>query len=233
MLYSKDLAILADTPADLKKKLKAFEDFCSIWDLEINVSKTNIVTFASGDRQWNVGFLYRGSPIEEVKNTYLRVPSSSSSLELDAANTAISRAAKGRILPILSRAKSDNWDGSLKLSDSILSATLLYGSQVWWIRSNMSMLSEEHKQIFASDYCCCPIALRTVLCEWSLVSFLWHIGWLSLQLIGYIAQNIAETCQKYFQSFIAIEILPQHFCQLLQSISLQHYNFKFLKYFCK
>ena len=37
----------------------------------------------------------------------------------------------------------------------------------------------------------------------------------------HIAQNIAETCQKYFQSFIAIEILPQHFCQLVQNISLQ------------
>ena len=36
----------------------------------------------------------------------------------------------------------------------------------------------------------------------------------------HIAQNIAETCQKYFQSFIAIEILPQHFCQLFQNISL-------------
>ena len=31
--------------------------------------------------------------------------------------------------------------------------------------------------------------------------------------IIHIAQNITETCQKYFQSFIAIEILPQHFCK--------------------
>ena len=49
---------------------------------------------------------------------------------------------------------------------------------------------------------------------------------------AHIAQNIAETCQKYFQSFIAIE-MSQHFCQILQNISLQHYNFQFLKYFCK
>ena len=49
----------------------------------------------------------------------------------------------------------------------------------------------------------------------------------------YIAQNIAETCQKYFQFFIAIEILSQYFCQILQNISLQHYNFNILKYFCK
>ena len=38
----------------------------------------------------------------------------------------------------------------------------------------------------------------------------------------YIAQNIAKTCQKYFQSFITIETLPPHFCQLLQNISLQN-----------
>ena len=50
---------------------------------------------------------------------------------------------------------------------------------------------------------------------------------------AHIAQNITETCQEYFQSFIAIEILPQHFCQLFENISLQYYNFNFLKYFSK
>ena len=50
---------------------------------------------------------------------------------------------------------------------------------------------------------------------------------------AHIAQNIAETCQKYFQSFNAIKILSQYFCQLLKNISLQHYNFNILKYFSK
>ena len=137
MLYADDLAILAETPADLKRKLKALEDFCSIRDLEINVSKTKIVTFRSGGRQRNVDFLYRGSPIEKVKSyTYLGVPFSSSSLGLDAENAAIGRAAMatGTALSILSRAKSDSWDGSLKLYNGIVSSTLLYGSQVWGIR---------------------------------------------------------------------------------------------------
>ena len=40
----------------------------------------------------------------------------------------------------------------------------------------------------------------------------------TLALITHIAQNIAETCQKYFQYFIAIEILSQYFCQILQHI---------------
>ena len=51
------------------------------------------------------------------------------------------------------------------------------------------------------------------------------------QLPIHIAQNIAERCQEYFLYFIAIEILSQHFCQILQNISSQHYNFNFLKYF--
>ena len=51
--------------------------------------------------------------------------------------------------------------------------------------------------------------------------------------VTHVAQNIAEICQKYLQSFITIEILPQHFCQLFQNILLQHYSFNFLKYFCK
>ena len=49
----------------------------------------------------------------------------------------------------------------------------------------------------------------------------------------HMAQNIAERCQKYFRYFIAIEILLQHFCQILQNISSKRYNFNFLKYLMK
>ena len=46
-----------------------------------------------------------------------------------------------------------------------------------------------------------------------------------------IAQNIAETCQKYFQSFIATEILSQYFLKIFQNILSQHCNFNFLNFF--
>ena len=52
------------------------------------------------------------------------------------------------------------------------------------------------------------------------------LGFSSFIIPTHIAQNIAETCQAYFQYFIAIEILSQLFCQILQNISSQHYNFK-------
>ena len=46
----------------------------------------------------------------------------------------------------------------------------------------------------------------------------------------HIAQNMARRCQEYFVYSIAIEILSQNFCQMLQNFS-SHYNFNFLKYF--
>ena len=46
--------------------------------------------------------------------------------------------------------------------------------------------------------------------------------------VPHIAQNIAETYHKYFQPFIAIEILSENFCEILQNILSQHNNFNFL-----
>ena len=38
-----------------------------------------------------------------------------------------------------------------------------------------------------------------------------NIKYFLIESTTHIAQNVADTCQKFFQSFIAIEILPQHF----------------------
>ena len=46
------------------------------------------------------------------------------------------------------------------------------------------------------------------------LTYIWHI-----LDISHIAQNIAGRCQEYFRYFIAIKILSQHFCQILQNIS--------------
>ena len=72
----------------------------------------------------------------------------------------------------------------------------------------------------------------TIILSWnSLKCILWYL--LELSDPSHIVQNIAETCQKYFQSFIANEILLQHFCQILKNILSQLYNFNFLKYLWK
>ena len=63
------------------------------------------------------------------------------------------------------------------------------------------------------------------LSEQFLVSFFFSVT------LTHIAQNIAETCQKYSQSFIATEILSEYFCQILQNILSQHCNFNYWNIF--
>ena len=38
----------------------------------------------------------------------------------------------------------------------------------------------------------------------------------------HIAQNITKRCQECFLYFIAVEILSQHFCQILHNFSSQN-----------
>ena len=66
---------------------------------------------------------------------------------------------------------------------------------------------------------------------WPKIKFKYKLRWNSVH--AHTAQIIAETCQKYFQSFIATRILSQHFYQILKNILSQHYNVNFLKYFWK
>ena len=47
LLYADDTIILAETPEELQTALNAVEDYCQIWHLTVNTSKTKIVLFFS------------------------------------------------------------------------------------------------------------------------------------------------------------------------------------------
>ena len=105
--------------------------------------------------------------------------------------------------------------------------------------------------IYCADYCPTigpSIKVPPILPRSSAVSFnsanpTWDVSWVVQRVTEYfrspdraaahIAQNIAGTCQKYFQYFITTEILSQNFSQIFQNILSQHCNFNFLKYFWK
>ena len=42
------MILLAETPEQLQKALNAVSDYCSLWKLTVNTSKTEIVIFSSG-----------------------------------------------------------------------------------------------------------------------------------------------------------------------------------------
>jgi hypothetical protein len=57
LLYADDLALLASSPAELQQLLDALSAFCSHYDMEVNVAKTEVVVFGhqqySSSVQWS------------------------------------------------------------------------------------------------------------------------------------------------------------------------------------
>ena len=47
LLYADDTMILSDNVKDSQDILNAFNEYCKIWELKINISKTKIIIFGN------------------------------------------------------------------------------------------------------------------------------------------------------------------------------------------
>ena len=43
LLFADDLALIADTPADLQRCLNCLENYCEKWNMTVNMDKSNII----------------------------------------------------------------------------------------------------------------------------------------------------------------------------------------------
>ena len=46
LLHADDTVILSESAEDLQSGLKAYEEYCSIWKLEVNISKTKVLNMS-------------------------------------------------------------------------------------------------------------------------------------------------------------------------------------------
>jgi hypothetical protein len=60
LLYADDLALLASSPEELQQMLDALSAFCSHYDMEVNVSKTEVVVFGRQRYQGPAQFTFLG-----------------------------------------------------------------------------------------------------------------------------------------------------------------------------
>ena len=60
-----DTVILSETADDLQLGLKAYEEYCTIWKLEVNIAKTKIIIF-SKSKILNYEFKYKNEVLETV-----------------------------------------------------------------------------------------------------------------------------------------------------------------------
>ena len=72
LLYADDTVIFAESPGELQAGLNAMYLYCQIWNLQINVVKTNVVIFSKNRRGENTQFLYNNEPLTIVDDFQYR-----------------------------------------------------------------------------------------------------------------------------------------------------------------
>ena len=61
LMYADDTVLLGDTVLELQRKIRALEEFCEKWSMEVNLTKTKIIVFRNGGvMSKSEKFFYRG-----------------------------------------------------------------------------------------------------------------------------------------------------------------------------
>jgi hypothetical protein len=109
-------------------------EYCNSLKLTVNIAKTKIVPFHRAGLRKKESFYFNNTKIEIVnKYRYLGIDFSASGRFMSHAQSAINkvRGVGEATIGILRKARSDTWESKLKLYDSVVLPTLLYGSEVW------------------------------------------------------------------------------------------------------
>ncbi|XP_050516124.1 uncharacterized protein LOC126890986 [Diabrotica virgifera virgifera] len=138
LLYADDLVILADSEADVGRKLKLLESYTKSNDLTVNTTKTKILIFSKGGHTTNnINFFYNNNPVISTNAyNYLGVTFTKSSLFREMSYTTIDKAkqAVGSILPILTSSKIDSWSPRIKLFESLALSVMSNCAPIWALR---------------------------------------------------------------------------------------------------
>ena len=133
LLYADDTIILAESPKELQKALDALYDYCKVWNLKVNISKTNIVIFSRGKIQIYPIFKYGDQTIDVVENyTYLGTIMNYNGKYSKAIEKQISQANRAVFSLRAKQAKFKlPLDILFNLFDALVIPILLYGSEIW------------------------------------------------------------------------------------------------------
>jgi hypothetical protein len=134
LLYADDLLILAHSPKQMQRSLDKLGQYCKVWKLSVNISKTKIIIFRARNKQLQALFSFDGHNIDVVDSyTYLGVTFTYTG-NFDQAIKDLQTKAMRAMFKVSSALKSKdvgNCDLNIKLFESMLKPIALYGCQVW------------------------------------------------------------------------------------------------------
>lgn len=151
LLYADDMAILAPSKETLQQKISIVASFLAERGLNINLDKSKVVIFKRGGKiPKNEKFSWRGRSIQTVKSyKYLGIFFCNTGLHSLAANDSVEKglSAVGATLSSLNKTKTFDLKTSLKLFESIIKSTALYGAGIWGL-SKAEEIEKVQQQYF-------------------------------------------------------------------------------------
>jgi hypothetical protein len=133
LLYADDTILLAESATDLQVMLDTMEEYCNIWELDINVSKTKIVIFSRGKVDNIPVFIYKEAPVEVVDSyNYLGIIFNYNGKPQKAVKRLFDQASKA-MFGLLRKARKLSLpiDVQIELFDKLVAPIMLYGSESW------------------------------------------------------------------------------------------------------
>ena len=133
LLYADDTIVLAESPEDLNKALQAVHEYCSLWKLTVNTSKTKIVIFSKGKVRKYPKFKFGDEYLDVVDDyVYLGTTINYNGKFNKAINKQVNQAKRAMFALITkSRRLCLPVDIQCDLFEKTVVPILLYGSEVW------------------------------------------------------------------------------------------------------
>lgn len=133
LLFADDTVIFSYSKEGLQILLNNLHDYCTKWGISVNIDKTVVMVFKSGNRPINVDLFYGNDILKNVSSfTYLGVTLTTNGKFYQTQKALATQANKALFsLNSLFEKVSLNVTEKLKLFDTMVSPILTYGSEVW------------------------------------------------------------------------------------------------------
>ena len=131
-MYADETVLLSESANDLQHALDVFSDYCDVWKLHVNTTKTKVLIFSKGRVKKEL-FTYKNSVIENVKDfCYLGILLSRSG-KYTRAKARFSEQATKALYGVIRKLRHFNLpiDCQLDLFDKVIQPVLLYSCEIW------------------------------------------------------------------------------------------------------
>lgn len=139
LLYADDTALLSESPKELQVKLNAFEVYCDMWKLKVNVDKTKIMIFGLGRINAKEEYFFKGSKIDIVKDfEYLGI-TFTKTCNFDLTKKRLADKALRAMYEVLKIGRLYKLSVKLllELFDKMIKPIMLYGCEIWGFGKNV------------------------------------------------------------------------------------------------